>query len=77
MERMTHERCSGIKRGYWSAKTKEEVVQKLGAIEHRADDLLGKICDYGCRFPYEADQEELDGICQECPVTKLAELIGV
>ena len=36
MEKLTSERCSGIKSGYWSSKTKEEVVQKLGAIEHRA-----------------------------------------
>ena len=33
MEKLTSERRNGIKTGYWSLKTKEEVVQKLGAIE--------------------------------------------
>lgn len=29
MERLTHERVNGIKTGYWSAATKEVLVQKL------------------------------------------------
>lgn len=33
MERMTLERVNGIKTGYWSPKTKEEVVQRLGKYE--------------------------------------------
>lgn len=33
MERMTHERVNGIKSGYWSAATKESVVQRLAAYE--------------------------------------------
>lgn len=32
MERLTHERVNGIKTGYWSAATKEVLVQKLAAI---------------------------------------------
>lgn len=31
MERLTHERVNGIKTGYWSAATKEALVQKLAA----------------------------------------------
>ena len=31
MERLTHERVNGIKTGYWSAATKEVLVQKLAA----------------------------------------------
>ena len=34
MERMTHERCNGIKTGYWSAATKEELVQRLALYEN-------------------------------------------
>lgn len=34
MERMTHERVNGIKTGYWSAASKEEVVQRLAAYEN-------------------------------------------
>lgn len=33
MERMTHARCSGIKQGYWSPATKEELVQRLAKYE--------------------------------------------
>lgn len=77
MEKLTSERCNGIKRGYWSSKTKEEVVQKLGAIEHQSERLINRACDHICRFPGEADPDELPGICEECPVAKLAELIGV
>lgn len=34
MERMTHERCNGIKTGYWSAATKGELVQRLALYEN-------------------------------------------
>lgn len=34
MERMTHERVNGIKTGYWSAASKEEVVQRLAQYEN-------------------------------------------
>lgn len=34
MERMTHERVNGIKTGYWSQKTKEEIVQRLAEYEN-------------------------------------------
>ena len=30
-DRMTHQRASGIKDGYWSAATKERLVQRLAA----------------------------------------------
>ena len=34
MERMTLERVNGIKTGYWSPKTKEELVQRLAEYEN-------------------------------------------
>lgn len=34
MERLTHERANGIKSGYWSPATKEELVQRLAAYEN-------------------------------------------
>lgn len=34
MERMTHERANGIKTGFWSPATKEEIVQRLAAYEN-------------------------------------------
>lgn len=33
MDRLTSPRVNGIKTGFWSPKTKEEVVQRLGAYE--------------------------------------------
>lgn len=33
MERLTHERCNGIKTGYWSPEKKEALVNALAAYE--------------------------------------------
>ena len=33
MERLTAQRCNGIKSGYWSTAQKEELVQRLGRYE--------------------------------------------
>ena len=33
MDRLTAQRCSGIKTGYWSTAKKEELVQRLGQYE--------------------------------------------
>ena len=77
MEQLTHERRNGIRTGYWSPKTKEEIVQKLGVIEHQAEGLIGRACDDYCRMSVNADPEEFEQICKECPINKLAELIGI
>ena len=34
MDRLTHERCNGIKTGYWSTAKKEELIQRLAAYEN-------------------------------------------
>ena len=41
MERLTHERVNGIKTGYWSAATKEVLVQKLAAYENSENNTGG------------------------------------
>lgn len=33
MERLTAQRCSGVKSGYWSTAKKDELVQRLGQYE--------------------------------------------
>lgn len=33
-QRMTHERCNGIKTGYWSPNTKEELIEQLAEFEN-------------------------------------------
>lgn len=34
MERITHKRVNGIKTGYWSPATKEDLVQRLAEYEN-------------------------------------------
>lgn len=34
MKRLTHERCSGIKTGYWTAAKKEELINRLAEYEN-------------------------------------------
>ncbi len=34
MNRLTHERCGGIKTGYWSPEKKEDLVNALAAYEN-------------------------------------------
>ena len=34
MERLTHERMSGIKSGYWSPNKKEELIERLALYEN-------------------------------------------
>ena len=34
MERLTHERCNGIKTGYWSPEKKEALVNSLAEYEN-------------------------------------------
>ena len=78
MEKLTSERVNGIKQGYWSPASKETVVQKLGAIEHKSEDLIGQICDHWCqRDLSKINEDGTPAICDRCPVSKLAELIGV
>jgi len=74
MAKLTYERCNGIKTGYWSAAKKDELVQKLGAIEHHFDTLAIGICDDICRHR-EVSQEELDELCDRCPLNLLDHLI--
>ena len=33
MERLTAQRCNGIKTGYWSPAKKDDLVQRLGSYE--------------------------------------------
>ena len=50
---------------------------KLATIARGSDALLDEMCDRCCRYPDELNREDLDEVCLQCPVTKLAELIGV
>lgn len=81
MSRLTHERVNGIKTGYWSPAKKEELVQRLGQIEAKSEELIGQICDRCCKHINDpqlskAQLEKIDAeICETCPANYLAKLI--
>jgi hypothetical protein len=56
-----------MKIGFWSPHSKESVVQKLGAIEKEAPELLDAVCAR-CLQPAERP-------CGDCPVVRLRALI--
>ena len=59
---------------------KQELVDKLGPIEHKAEELFEVLCDSYCRYTSAASgktQDELLDICEGCPLSRLGDLIGV
>lgn len=51
-------------------------IYKLGKIEYKAYDLIEDVCDNYCRHTIAPlTQEELDSICDGCPLNKLHDLI--
>lgn len=58
MERLTHKRENGIKRGYWSPNKKQELVDRLAMYEDREDakdtNVLGKWIPCSERLPENA-----------------------
>ena len=58
MERLTHERKSGMKTGYWSPNKKQELVERLAMYEDREDakdtNVLGKWIPCSERLPENA-----------------------
>ena len=76
MPKLTSERVNGIKNGYWSPYTKEVCVQRLGAIEAKAPDLIEQACEL-CHYPYViGDQAALEEKCRECPLENMQKLIA-
>ena len=55
MERLTHKRENGIKRGYWSPNKKQELVDRLAMYEDREDakdaNVPGEWIPYSERLP--------------------------
>lgn len=68
-------RSLGILDGFASRYQRDELIQKLGHIEHKGVELVEEICDHCCRHPGEADPDELTCICEACPVTRLREML--
>ena len=59
MERLTHKRENGIKRGYWSPNKKQELVDRLAMYEDREDakdtNVPGKWIPCSEKLPEESD----------------------
>lgn len=76
MQNLTSPRSSGIKTGYWSPAKKDDLVQRMGPIEERAEGLISNTCDHFCVFHVAlTTQDELDRQCANCPLAKLYRLI--
>lgn len=75
MPRLTKRYLRGADIGYEAIGSQEAAINKLGRIETRGPELLNRVCDYSCRILMEADPDEREGLCQECPVTKLLRII--
>ena len=58
MPKLTHERVNGIRTGFWSAAKKEDLVQKLGAIEHQFDELATGICEEVCKHMDDVNMDQ-------------------
>jgi len=68
-------RSSGLTDGFVSGYKRDELIRKLGHIEHSAEDLIGQMCDHYCRHREEANEIGLEFICEACPMTRLMEMI--
>ena len=68
--KLTSKRCSDDVAGYRSTAKKDELVQRLGELEHQVPDMLDEICDKCCRWPYTIrDQARMTEICDACAIT--------
>lgn len=68
-------RGSALTDSYVSGHNRGELIQKLGQIEHRSEDLIGVMCDQYCRHREDAKELGLEFICESCPMTRLLEMI--
>lgn len=74
MARLT-KRNTGITDGFCSNYRRDDLIQKLGHIEHHAEDLITQVCDNYCRNREDARELGLEYICEGCPMTRLVEMI--
>ena len=76
MAKLTRRPRRGISDGFISGYKREDLIQKLGALEYGGEQLMEQVCDGVCRFREETeDPMEMDSICEGCPVTQLMELL--
>lgn len=69
-------RSLGITDGFTSGYKRDDLIQKLGHIEHESEDLFGELCDTYCKFREELDQCDLADRCEMCPLSRLGDMIN-
>lgn len=48
---------------------------RISNLQYEVEDKVAYICDKLCRYPREiTEQEELDEVCEECPVNAYAKV---
>lgn len=67
-------RSMGLGMGYASRYKREDLIAKLGAIEHRGEAIIQEFCGK-CPRREGADPYELEDICAACSMRELAELM--
>lgn len=76
MAKLTRRTSRGITDGFISGYKRDDLIQKLGALEYGGEQLMEQVCDGVCRLREEAeDPMEMDSICEGCPVTQLMDLL--
>lgn len=68
-------RSLGLTDGYSSSYKRDDLIQKLGQLEYAGSQIAQEMCDFGCRYPMEADAYELDSICDACPIRRLVDML--
>lgn len=75
--KLTYEKKeSGFYR-YGSLASQQELIEKLGRLEHGTDLIVADICDECCTRIVGMTPEEAESLCDRCPATRLAEMIGL
>lgn len=77
MEKLTRQTSPENLIRYVSTSDRYDLVQKLGAIEHQSERLIGQVCDQICCFRNEPDPDKFHETCAKCPISELADLIGI
>lgn len=65
MKRLTHERCNGIKTGYWSPEKKDELVKALAEYENTR--LTPDQIQALKKRDTPKESEQFDGHWYKCP----------
>lgn len=65
MKRLTHERCNGIRTGYWSPEKKDDLVNALAAYENTGltPDQIQELKERDT----PKEPEQFDGHWYKCP----------